>query len=145
MILIMIGSSQDLTWSTWRRRHPSSYCYGPVVQGRLLTYHSGGRHGDEEGCWWWFSSPIGCQEEFLDPPDLTSMMAAACSMFSRKEFGPLGFSYWGEYIGGRAMSGDGPGGHTPWWRGLALARDTIECGWPLVHPLLSFGLRLRVR
>jgi hypothetical protein len=28
---------------------PSSYCYGPVIQGRLLTHHSGGRHGDEEG------------------------------------------------------------------------------------------------
>jgi hypothetical protein len=33
-------------------------------------------------------SPIGCREELLDPPDLASTMAVACSMFSRKEFGP---------------------------------------------------------
>jgi hypothetical protein len=72
-------------------------------------------------------------------------MAAACSLFSGKEFGPLGFSRRGDYIGKRAMSGGGAGGHTPWWRGLALARATIGCGWPLVRLLLSFGLRLRVR
>ena len=32
-------------------RLQSSYCNGPVVQGettRLLTYHPGGTHGDEE-------------------------------------------------------------------------------------------------
>jgi hypothetical protein len=27
----------------------------------------------------------------MDPLDLVSMMAAACNMFSRKEFGPWGF------------------------------------------------------
>jgi hypothetical protein len=31
--------------------------------------------------------------ELLDPPNLASMMAAACSMFSGKEFRPLGFSH----------------------------------------------------
>jgi hypothetical protein len=66
-------------------------------------------------------------------------------MFSGKEFGPLGFSHRGEYIGGRAMSGGGPGGHTPWWCGLALARATSRCSRPLVHLLLSFGPCLRVR
>jgi hypothetical protein len=34
-------------------------------------------------------------------------------MFTGKEFGPLGFSRRGEYIGGRAMSGGGLDGHTP--------------------------------
>jgi hypothetical protein len=29
----------------------------------------------------------------------------------------LGFSHRGEYIGGRAVSGGGPGGPTTWWRG----------------------------
>jgi hypothetical protein len=105
MILIMIDSSQDLNMNTWRRRHPSSYCYGPVVQGRLLTHHSGGRHDDEEGLRWWYPSPAGCQEELLDPPDLASTTAGACSMFSEKEFRSLGFSRRGEYIGRRAMSG----------------------------------------
>jgi hypothetical protein len=52
MILIMIGSSQDLNMKHMEEKNPSSYCYGPIVQGRLLTDHSGGRHGDEEGLWW---------------------------------------------------------------------------------------------
>jgi hypothetical protein len=43
------------------------------------------------------------------------------------------------------MSGGGPGGHTPCWRGLGVARATIGCGYPSVRLLLSFGLRLRVR
>jgi hypothetical protein len=57
--------------------------------------------------------PLSGRVPGLDPPDLASMTAAACGMFSGKEFGPLGFSHRGEYIGGRAMSGGGPGGHTP--------------------------------
>jgi hypothetical protein len=34
-------------------------------------------------------------------------------MFRGKLIGPLGFSRRGEYIGGRAASGGGPGGLTP--------------------------------
>jgi hypothetical protein len=41
--------------------------------------------------------------------------------------------------------GGGPGGHTPWWHGLGVARATTRSGRPLVRLLLSFGLRLRVR
>jgi hypothetical protein len=53
----------------------------PWSRGGLLTHHSGGRHGDEEGHRWWFPSLTGCREELLDPPDLGSMMAAAYSTF----------------------------------------------------------------
>jgi hypothetical protein len=49
-------------------------------------------------------------------------------MFSGKEFGPLGFSRRGEYIGGRAMLGGGPGVHTPWWRGQGGQRHHMV--WP---------------
>jgi hypothetical protein len=63
-------------------------------------------------------------------------MAAACSMFREKLIGPLRFSRRGEYIGGRAASEGGPGGHTTWWRGQGLGR-----AWPLVLLRLSFGLR----
>jgi hypothetical protein len=43
------------------------------------------------------------------------------SMFHGKVIGPLGFSQRREFIGGRAMSEDGPGVHTTWW----------HCqGWP---------------
>jgi hypothetical protein len=63
-------------------------------------------------------------------------------MFSRKLIGALGFSRRGEYIGGRAASGGGPGGPTTWWCGQGLARATLWCGWPLAPLHLFFGLRL---
>jgi hypothetical protein len=77
----------------------------------------------------------------MDPPDLTSMMAAACSMFLGKVIRPLGFSRRGEYIGERAASGGGPGWLTPWWRGPGLGRATLQCGRPLAPLHLIFGLR----
>jgi hypothetical protein len=98
------------------------------VQGRLLTHHSGGDHGGGEGLRRGFPSPAGCREELLDPPDLASMMAAACSMFQGKAICPLGFSRRGEYIGERAASGGGPGGLTTWWCSLGLGRATLWCG-----------------
>jgi hypothetical protein len=55
----------------------------------------------------------GCREELLDPLDPASMTAAACSRFHRKFIGCLGFSRRGEYIGGRSVSGSGPGGCPP--------------------------------
>jgi hypothetical protein len=55
-----------------------------------------------------------CREELLDPPDLGTMTVAACSMFRGKVFVSLGFSHRREFIGGRAMSGGGPGAHTTW-------------------------------
>jgi hypothetical protein len=77
----------------------------------------------------------------LDPPDLASMTAAACSIFRGKLIGALGFSRRGEYIGGRAVSGGGPGGLTPWWRSQGLGRATLGCGRPVAPLHLIFGLR----
>jgi hypothetical protein len=77
----------------------------------------------------------------MDPPDLTSTMAAACSIFRGKLIGPLGFSHRGEYIGGRVASGGGPRRLTPWCRGPGLARATLGCGRPLAPLCLIFGLR----
>jgi hypothetical protein len=54
------------------------------VQGRLLTHRAGGKHGDEEDLRWQFSSPIGCREELLDPPDLVSTTAADRDVFLEK-------------------------------------------------------------
>jgi hypothetical protein len=54
---------------------------------------------------------------------------------------PLGFSHRGEYIGGRAVLGGGPGGLTPWWRGQGLGRATLGCGRPVAPLRLIFGLR----
>jgi hypothetical protein len=53
----------------------------------------------------------------------------------------LGFSRRGEYIGGRAASGGGPGGLTRWWRGQGLGHATLGCGWPVAPLRLIFGLR----
>jgi hypothetical protein len=59
-----------------------------------------------------------------------------------KLIGPLGFSRRGEYIGrGVALEG-GPGGHTPWWRGLGAGRAALGCAWPLAPLRLCFGLCL---
>jgi hypothetical protein len=84
----------------------------------------------------------GYREELLDPPDLASTMAAACSMFRGKLIGCLGFSSRGEYIGRRAASGGGPGCLTPWWSGQGLGYATLGCGWPLAPLRLIFGLHL---
>jgi hypothetical protein len=79
---------------------------------------------------------VGCWEELLDPPDLASTMAAACSLFSRKLIGSLGFSHRGEYIGGRVALGGGLGGHTTWWCGPGVGRATLLCGC-LLAPSVS--------
>jgi hypothetical protein len=63
-------------------------------------------------------------------------------MFRGKLIESLGFPRRGEYIGGRAASGGGPGGPTTWWHGPRAGRATIWCGWPLVPLRLCFGLRL---
>jgi hypothetical protein len=87
------------------------------------------------------SSLTGCREELLDPPDPASTTVAAYNMFCGKLIGTLGFSHRGEYIGGRAVSGGGPGGPTTWWREPGAGRATIWCGWPLALLRLYFGLR----
>jgi hypothetical protein len=138
MILIIIGSSQDLNMKHMVEKMTS---YGPVVQGRLLTHYSGGDHDGGEGLRQGFPSPAGCREELQDPPDLASMTAAACSMFRRKVIRPLGFSHRGEYIGGRAASGGGPGGLTPWWCGPGVGCATLGWAWPLAPLRLIFELR----
>jgi hypothetical protein len=117
----------------------------PWSSGGLLTHHSGGWHGDEEGLRWWLPSPAGCWEELLDPPDLGSTRTAAYCMFHGKMFLPLGFSRWREFIGRRAMSEGGRGAHTTWWHGHGVAQATLWCGRLLALLRLSFGLCLRVR
>jgi hypothetical protein len=72
----------------------------PWSNGGLLTHHSGGWHGDEEGLRWWFPYPAGCWEELLDPPDLKTTTVAVCIMFRGKMFLPIGFLRWRKFIGG---------------------------------------------
>jgi hypothetical protein len=63
-------------------------------------------------------------------------------MFSGKLIRCLGVSRRGEFIGGRAMSGGGPGAHTMPQRGQWVARAMGWCGRPLPPLRLRFGLRL---
>jgi hypothetical protein len=60
------------------------------------------------------------------------MTAAACSMFSGKLIGGLGFSHRGENIGGRTMSGGGAGAHTMPQRGQGVTRAMggVAALWP---------------
>ena len=47
----------------------------------LLTHHTGGWHGDEEGLQGEFPSPTGCREELQIPPDLGMEMTVATDSF----------------------------------------------------------------
>jgi hypothetical protein len=60
---------------------------------------------------------------------------------SRKIDRALGFSRRGKYIGGRAVSGGGPGRPTPWWCRPGLGRATLGCGRPMAPLRFIFGLR----
>ena len=44
-----VGQLTIIGMKAQRERHHTSYCYGPIVQGGLLTHHPGGGHVDEEG------------------------------------------------------------------------------------------------
>jgi hypothetical protein len=70
-----------------------------------------------------------------------SMTAVACSRFRGKLIGYFRFSRRGEYIGGRAASGSGPGAHTTPRRGQGVARAMGWCGRLLASLHLCFGLR----
>jgi hypothetical protein len=50
-------------------------------------------------------------------------------MFSRKLIRRLRFSRRGEYIGGRAVSGGGPGGPTTWWHGQGVTTQDFIKFW----------------
>jgi hypothetical protein len=77
----------------------------------------------------------------MDPPDLATTTAVACSMFREKAIRPLGFSRREELIGERATSEGGPTGLTPWWHGPRVGHATLGCGWLLAPLGLIFGLR----
>jgi hypothetical protein len=64
-------------------------------------------------------SPLrqGAGKSFWTLPILGRRQWRLAVCFMEKVFVPLGFSHRREFIGGRAMSGDGPGAHTTWWRG----------------------------
>jgi hypothetical protein len=50
MVLIMIASSQDLDMEAQIGEYNHlATAMDPWSTGELLTHHSGGRHGDEEG------------------------------------------------------------------------------------------------
>ena len=53
----------------------------PKSKDELLTHHTGGLHGDEEGLQGEFPSPAGCREELQIPPDLGMEMTAATDSF----------------------------------------------------------------
>jgi hypothetical protein len=79
----------------------------------------------------------------MDPPNLAMATAAACSVFRGKEIRPLGFSRRWELIGERAVSEDGLGRLTPWWRRPGLGRATLGCGRLLAPVSSSVFVKLR--
>jgi hypothetical protein len=81
-------------------------------------------------------------EQRLLSPELRLRRRWRCRTLSGKTPIDLGFSRRRDYIGGRAMSGGGPGGHTTWWRDQRGARATLWCVCLLAPIRLPFELRL---
>jgi hypothetical protein len=122
MILIMLGSSQDLNMVAQnRRRQPSSYCYGPVVQ-RWTTNASLWRQA-----WWWRRPPAmiplsGRVPRRASEPSQTRVdNDGGCRTFRGWRLGPLGVSWGCEFIGERARSVDARGAHTMGRHGQGVA------------------------
>jgi hypothetical protein len=71
--------------------------------------------------------PDRVPEQRLLSPEIGLRRRWRCRTLSRKMPINLGFSRRRDYIGRRAMSGDGPEGHTTWWRGQRGARHPMVC------------------
>jgi hypothetical protein len=56
-------------------------------------------------------------EQRLLSPKIGLRWQRHCETFHGRRLDSSGFSPHREYIGGRAMSEDGPGAHTTWWHG----------------------------
>jgi hypothetical protein len=80
-------------------------------------------------------------EQRLLSPKIGLRWRRRCGTLSGNTPIDLGFSRRRDYIGGSAMSGDGPGGHTTWWRGQR-GGTTLWCACLLAPLCLPFGLRL---
>jgi hypothetical protein len=118
MILIMLGSSQDLNMVAQnRRRQPFSYWYGPIVQ-RWTT------HASLRGQAWWWRRPSvmiplsGRVPRRASEPSQTRVdNGGGYGTFRGCRLSPLGFSRGCEYIGGRARSVGTRGAQTMGQRG----------------------------
>jgi hypothetical protein len=117
----------------WRRQ-PSSYCYGPIVEG--WTTHASIRR---RAWWcralrWWFPSPAGCREELQNPPDLGLTTAAATKLFVDGGSGVEGFP---DTENIRAKEVGPQGAHTTWRRGRGAAPPYgVDAPWPSSGPPL---------
>jgi hypothetical protein len=71
-------------------------------------------------------------EQRLMSPEIGLQQRRCCETLSRKTSIDLGFSHRRDYIGGRAMSGGGPGGHTTWWCGQrdGVPPYGVPASWP---------------
>jgi hypothetical protein len=124
MILIMLGSSQDLNMvAKNRRRQPSSYCYGPVVQ-RWTTHASLRRQA-----WWWRRPPVMIPLSGRVPRRASELSRTSVDdsggykTFRGWRLSLLGFSQGCEFIGGRER-----------WIGGGLRHHQV---WPARFPSLS--------
>jgi hypothetical protein len=76
-------------------------------------------------------------EQRLLSPEIGLQWRSCCRTFLGEMPIDLGFLHQKDYIGGRAMSGGGPGGHTTWWLSQRRARHPMVClpPGPLPSPL----------
>jgi hypothetical protein len=71
--------------------------------------------------------PVSVPKQRLMSPEIGLRQRWRCRTLSGKTPIDLGFLRRRDYIGGRAMSGGGPGGHTTWWRGQRGVRHPMVC------------------
>jgi hypothetical protein len=85
-------------------------------------------------------SPLrqGAGKSFWTLPIFGSTAAADRDVFGKSDR-YLGFFCRGVFIGEGAMSEEGPGALTPWWRGPGAGHATYVCGALVAPLLLSFG------
>jgi hypothetical protein len=130
------------------RYKPHSYRYSPQPPGRTTPSSSWDTVASMEMAVESMEMAPGAiprpgrvpKQRFLSPK-LRLRRLQWCGTLSGKTLIDLGFSRQRDYIGGRAMSGGGPGGHTTWWRGQR-GGATLWCACLLAPLRLPFGLRV---
>src|SRR4051812_11778087 len=104
-----------------------------MVQGGLLTVHSGSIHGGGEARRW-FLPPVGCREEVFWCSRSWKRGGGGTEERSRKRVPITWVSRQEEYIGEGGQPGGPPGVQAALWHGLTLARAGRALG-ALVGPL----------
>src|SRR4051812_39681317 len=112
-----IDHDRQLTWAKHsstklERRHHLATDHGPMVQGKLLTMHHGGKHGDREAAGGQPSLRQGAGTGSSGDPEIESRRRWNGNGFFLAEFSLGFFEAWAKYMPKESLRGGplGPGG-----------------------------------